>query len=289
MQLGVAFPQDTTALDPGAVRTFAQAAEAIGYDFIHGGEHILGADPTNRPGFSGPYTHKNIWREPFPLHGFLAACTTRITLGTSILVLPLRQTALVAKQAAEVDVLSGGRFRLGIGVGWNDVEFEALGVDVHTRGRRVEEQIALLRALWTQEVVDFHGKWHTISEAGINPLPVQRPIPIWFGGGAVEPALNRIARLGDGWIPPGRHGDTGPMVQRFKELVSEAGRDPSTIAISGRTNIGAGTPDDWLEAYRGWRDLGATHLAASNNGAGITSIDQHIDVLRRFMGTVKDA
>ena len=289
MELGVAFPQDSTMLDPGATRDFAQAVESMGYSFIHGGEHILGADPTNRPGFSGPYTHKNIWREPFPLHGFLAACTSRITLGTSILVLPLRQTALVAKQAAEVDVLSGGRFRLGIGVGWNEVEFEALGMGVHTRGKRSEEQIEVLRALWTQEVVTFHGKWHTISEAGINPLPVQRPIPIWFGGGSVESALRRIARLGDGWIPPGRHGETGPMVQRFKELLREAGRDPAAVAISGRVNIGGQTPEQWREACKGWQSIGATHLGASTNGAGVTSPGGHIDLLRRFIEEVRKA
>lgn len=287
MQLGAAFPQDKTMLDPGAVRAYAQAVEAMGYGFIHGGEHVLGVDTTNRPDWTGPYDVHNVWREPFALHGFLAACTSRVTLGTSVLVLPLRQTALVAKQAAEVDVLSNGRFRLGIGVGWNEVEFEAMGMDVHTRGRRMEEQIEVLRALWIQETVSFQGKWHTISEAGINPLPVQRPIPIWFGGGSVDTALKRIARLGDGWIPPGRHGETGPMVSRFHELLREAGRDPSSVAIAGRHNVAGGTPDDWVEAYNGWQTVGATHLSASTNGAGVTTAEQHIEALRKFMDTVR--
>lgn len=287
MQLGVAFPQDKTLLDPGAVREYAQAVESMGYDFIHGGEHVLGADTTNRPDWSGPYDIHNVWREPFALHGFLAACTSRVTLGTSILVLPLRQTALVAKQAAEVDVLSNGRFRLGIGVGWNEMEFEAMGMDVRTRGKRTEEQIEVLRALWTEESVSFKGTWHTISDAGINPLPVQRPIPIWFGGGGVDSALRRIARLGDGWIPPGRHGDSEPMISRFRELALDAGRDPSAIAIAGRHNIAGGTPDDWTAACKGWQAIGASHLSASTNGAGIDSADKHVEILRKFIETVR--
>jgi probable F420-dependent oxidoreductase len=287
MQLGTAFPQDKTALDPGAVKTYAQAVEAMGYTFIHGGEHVLGADTTNRPDWTGPYNVHNVWREPFPLFGFLTACTSTITLGTSILVLPLRQTPLVAKQAAEVDVLSGGRFRLGVGIGWNDVEFEAMGMDVHTRGRRSEEQVELLRALWTQEVVDFKGKWHRVDQAGINPMPVQRPIPIWFGGGEADVALKRIARLGDGWIPPGRPGpETEAMVARFRQYVRDAGRDPSSISLSGRANVAGATPDQWVEMYKGWETLGATHMAVSTNGAGVTSIDQHIEFLRRFKEAV---
>jgi probable F420-dependent oxidoreductase len=286
MQLGVAFPQDTTMLDPGAVREYAQAVEAMGYDFVHGGEHVLGADTTNRPDWSGPYDIHNVWREPFALHGFLAACTSRVTLGTSILVLPLRQTALVAKQAAEVDVLSNGRFRLGIGVGWNEIEFEAMGMDARTRGKRTEEQIEVLRALWTQESVSFRGTWHTISDAGINPLPVQRPIPIWFGGGGVDTALRRVARLGDGWIPPGRHGDTGPIIEKFRGYLKESSRDASKVAIAGRHNIAGCTPDDWVAAYQGWRAIGATHLSASTNGAGVETADDHIATLRRFMETV---
>jgi len=283
MQLGAAFPQDHTMLDPGAVRAYAQAVEAMGYSYIHGGEHVLGVDRTNRPDWTGPYDVHNVWREPFALHGFLAACTSTLTLGTSVLVLPLRRTALVAKQAAEVDVLSGGRFRLGVGVGWNEVEYEAMGMDARSRGRRVEEQVEVLRALWTQETVTYYGKWHTISEAGINPLPVQRPIPIWFGGGGVDAALRRIARLGDGWIPPGRHGETGPMVGKFRGYLHEAGRDPASVAIAGRVNVAGGTPDQWIEAYQGWKAVGATHLAASTNGAGVTNADQHIEALRRFM------
>ncbi|HLE81312.1 MAG TPA: LLM class F420-dependent oxidoreductase, partial [Dehalococcoidia bacterium] len=194
MQLGVVFPQTEIGADPGGVRNYVQAVEQMGYAHLAIYDHVLGADPTNRPDWRGPYTSKTLFHEPMVLFGYLAALTQRLELVTSIIILPQRQTALVAKQAAEIDVLAQGRFRFGVGIGWNQVEYEALGEDFHNRGRRMEEQIAVLRALWTQEVVTFEGKWHRITEAGINPLPVQRPIPIWMGGGA-EPVLQRIARL----------------------------------------------------------------------------------------------
>src|SRR5216110_1916665 len=181
MQYGVVFPQIEFGNDVQAIKDYAQTAEGLGYDYLLVYDHVLGAHPTREPRLTGPYTHEHPFHEPMVLFGFLAAVTRRLQLTTGVIILPQRQTALVAKQAAEVDVLSGGRLRLGIGVGWNPVEYEALGQDFHNRGRRCEEQITVLRALWTQEVVNFKGQWHQISHAGLNPLPVQRPIPIWIG------------------------------------------------------------------------------------------------------------
>ena len=286
MQLGTSFPQDATMSSPAAVRDFVQAVEGMGFDYLTGGEHVLGADITNRPGWTGPYTHKNVWREPFVLLGYVAGVTQHLKLGTSVLVLPQRQTAVVAKQAAEVDVLSNGRFFLGVGVGWSEVEFEALDQDFHNRGRRVEEQVAVLRALWTQEVVTFDGKWHHIIEAGINPRPMQRPIPIWMGGDA-EPVLRRIGRLADGWFPDGRSAsDMALLLDRVRGYAREAGRDPAGISVGARMGLASGTPEDWAKTHAAWGALGATHFGVSNSNAGSTSVDQHIAALRRFKEAV---
>ncbi len=202
MKVGVVFPQTEIGNDPIAIRDYAQAVEEMGYDHILVYDHVLGASTVNRPNWSGPYTDKTPFHEIFVLLGYLAGLTRTVGLVTGVVILPQRQAALVAKQAAEVDVLSGGRMRVGVGIGWNYVEYEALDEDFHTRGARVDEQVAVMRALWTQPVVRFKGKWHHISEAGINPLPIQQPIPVWFGGHS-EPMLKRVARLGDGWFPLG--------------------------------------------------------------------------------------
>ena len=282
MHIGVVFPQTEIGPDPVAVRDYAQAVEDMGYSHILAYDHVLGASREARPDWRGPYDNKSLFHEPFVLFGYLAGVTSRIELVTGIIILPQRQTALVAKQAAAVDVLSGGRLRLGIGIGWNQVEYEALGEDFHTRGRRVEEQVALMRALWTDDVVTFQGRWHTVTAAGINPLPVQRPIPLWMGGGA-EPVIRRIARMADGWFPQFRPDDRGrETLQRLHDYAREAGRDPGGIGIEGRTSIGGGSPDDWAAEVEAWRALGATHLGVNTMGAGLTSPADHIDALRRF-------
>ncbi len=282
MKTGVVFPQTEIGSDPAAVRDYAQAAEDLGYSHILAYDHVLGASREARPDFRGPYDNNSLFHEPFVLFGYLAGVTCAIELVTGIIILPQRQTALVAKQAAAVDVLSGGRLRLGVGIGWNEVEYEALGEDFHTRGRRVEEQAALMRALWTDEVVTFQGRWHTVTAAGINPMPVQRPIPLWMGGGA-EPVIRRIARLADGWFPQFRPDDRGrETLQRLHDYAREAGRDPGEIGIEGRTSIGGGTADDWAREVEAWRQLGATHLGVNTMGAGLSSPADHIDALRRF-------
>ena len=287
MRVGVTLPQTEMNNDPGSLREYAQAIEGLGYDHIQSLDHVLGANSASRPGWQGPYDHADLIHEPFVLFGYLAALTQTVELVTTIIILPQRQTALVAKQAAAIDVLSGGRMRLGIGIGWNDVEFEALGEDFHDRGRRSEEQIEVLRALWTQDLVTYQGRWHTITDAGINPLPVQRPIPIWIGGGA-DATLRRIARLGDGWFPQFRPDEEGrSMLGRLREYTREAGRDPDDIGIDGPIRIAGRSQEEWVLDAEGWRDLGATHLSVNTRNAGLSFPDGHIDAIRRFMDSAR--
>ena len=294
MQVGVIFPQTEIGADPGAIREYAQAAEDLGFAHIFIADHVLGADPQfhDHPSLAA-YTHHSVVHEPMTLMGYLAAITKKVGLVTGILILPQRQTVLVAKQAAEVDVLSGGRLRLGIGVGWNQVEFEALGEDFHNRGRRSAEQIAVLRALWTQQVVDFHGRWHDITHAGLNPLPVQRPIPIWLGGGSsrdprlTEVVLRRIGRLADGWCPNISPDEAGrAIVQRVRGYAAEAGRDPAALGLDGRLRTGGKQPEDWVDEAKEWEELGATHISIETRRAGLNSAQEHIDAIRRFKEAV---
>ena len=286
MRTGVVFPQTEIGDDPVLVRDFAQTAEGLGYHHLLVFDHVLGADRTHRPDWRGPYDSADAFHEPFVLFGYLAGLTKRIELVTGVLVLPQRQTALVAKQAAEVDVLSGGRLRLGVGVGWNDVEYQALGEDFHTRGRRIEEQIALLRALWTEPVVGFTGRWHQVPEAGINPLPVQRPIPVWLGGQA-EPVLRRIGAMGDGWFPQMRPDQRArDMLERLRRYVSDAGRDPTRIGVEPRVEIRYGDPAQWPALIEGWRKLGATHVGVSTRGLGLTGAE-HVAAIERLHRELK--
>jgi probable F420-dependent oxidoreductase len=282
MQLGVVFPQTEIQTDPGAIRAYAEAAEGLGYRHMLAFDHVLGADPAGHPGWSGRYSHRHMFHEPFVLFGFLAAVTKAIEFATSVLILGQRQTALVAKQAAEVDVLTGGRLRLGIGTGWNAVEYEALDMEFHDRGARSEEQIELMRALWTQEVVDFEGKWHKVTAAGINPLPVQRPIPVWIGGWA-EPVIRRAARIADGLILASRDNPeqrAGP-IQRMREYAREAGRDPDTLGLDCRANLADGMDGALAQAAQ-WQELGATHLSFNSMDSGLARPDDHIDAIRQF-------
>ncbi|MCY4450195.1 MAG: LLM class F420-dependent oxidoreductase [Chloroflexi bacterium] len=283
MQLGVVFPQNEIGEDPGAVRAFAEAAEGLGYAHLIFYDHVLGADTNRRPDWQGPYSHKDVFHEPMVTFGYLAALTSRIELVTAVIILPQRQTALLAKQAAQVDVLSGGRLRLGVGIGWNDVEYEALNENFHDRGKRSEEQVELLRALWTNETVDFQGRWHSIPGAGIRPLPVQRPIPIWFGGGRSDGVLRRIARLGDGWFPQLQADEQGrERVAAFRNFVAEAGRSQDDVGVDARVAVSRGGIDGALRDSEAWQRMGATHISFNTLRAGLTSADEHIDALRRF-------
>jgi probable F420-dependent oxidoreductase len=273
------------------VRDFVQAAEGIGYEHVIVFDHVLGADTAHHQGWQGPYTKYDMFHEPFVLYGYLAAVTQRIELVTAVIILGQRQTALVAKQAAEVDVLSGGRLRLGVGIGWNAVEYEALGENFHNRGKRSEEQIAVMRALWTQEAVDFHGRWHHISHAGLNPLPVQRPIPLWLGGGrpGVEAVIERIGRLADGWFPQFAPDDEGrATLERMRGYARAAGRDPATIGIEGRISMANSTPDIWAQQAEDWGALGSTHLSVNTMRAGLQTPDAHIAAIEKFFTSVRN-
>ena len=284
MRLGATFPQTEIGSDPVAVRDFAQAVEAAGYDFLLAYDHVLGADPTKHE-LTGPYTQRSMFHEPFVLFGYLAGLTQRIDLVTGIIILPQRQTALVAKQAAEVDVLSGGRLILGVGIGWNQVEYEALGADFRTRGRRSEEQVQLLRRLWDEELVTFEGEFDTVRDAGILPRP-ERHIPIWFGGAAAN-VLRRVGAYGDGWLPLGRGtpqeavAEALSRFERISEHAREAGRDPDAIALVGRAQIGPPLAEQVADA-RAWEDAGATHLTLNTMNAGLQTPQQHIDAVAAF-------
>jgi probable F420-dependent oxidoreductase len=290
MKVGAVFPQLEIGTDPDAIATYARSVEELGYDHLVIFDHVLGADASRPGGWTGAYDHRSMFHEPFVLYGYLAAITRRLKLATAVIVLPQRQAALVAKQAAEVDVLSSGRLVLGVGIGWNEVEYEALGLRFTDRGKRIEEQIAVLRALWTQEIVDFTGRWHRIDRAGLNPPPMQRPIPIWMGGGwdrrerkIVEPALRRIARIADGWfthLPPNEDGRAGMEV--FRRLVQEAGRDPGAVPVEGRIAAARSGADEWKRGIEAFRDMGMTSVEITTMGAGYRSLDEHLEAVRQF-------
>jgi probable F420-dependent oxidoreductase len=285
MHIGAVFPQTEIGADPGGVRAFAEAVQELGFDHLHAYDHVLGAERASHPGFSGPYDSESMFHEILVVFGFIAAVVPQLELVTGIVIAPQRQTALLAKQAAEVDILTGGNFRLGLGLGWNAVEYEALGMNFHDRGRRLDEQIELMRRLWTEPVVTFEGQWHRITAAGLKPLPVQRPIPIWIGGYA-ERALHRAARLADGYFP--RTANTPPPeVERVRELVREQGRDPESFGIDARVSVGEGTPDDWRRAADAWREAGASHLTLVTMGGGLAGPDAHAARLEEALAALR--
>ncbi|HLF27549.1 MAG TPA: LLM class F420-dependent oxidoreductase [Anaerolineae bacterium] len=268
-------------MDPVAIRDYAQTAEGLGFAHIEAYDHVLGANPDRPGGWKGPYTHESTFLEPFVLFSYMAGFTRKAVFATGVLILPQRQTALVAKQAATLDVLSGGRLRLGVGLGWNAVEYVALNQDFHTRGRRIEEQIALLRQLWTQPLVNFTGRWHTIPDAGIKPLPIQRPIPIWFGGHD-ERVLRRVARLADGWMPNRPVETVRPLLEQLDGFLAEAGRSHADLSLGCRISFGDGNPDKWSALLRDWQALGMTHTALNTMGSGFTTPAEHLKAIRMF-------
>lgn len=282
MQIGVVYPQTEVEADPAWIRRYAQMAESLGYRHVLAYEHVLGVDPKRPGGFEGFYTIDDPFLSPFVLFAYMAGATSRIGFVTGVLVAPLRQTALVAKQAATLDVLSGGRLRLGIGVGWNAPEFEALGQDFQTRGRRIEEQVEVLRLLWTQPVVHFEGRWHRLAYVGLNPMPRQRPIPIWFGGHA-DVVLRRTARLGEGWLPSYRTAeDARPSIERLRRYWREAGRDPASMGLEGRLRYGGGERRELLAQVEAWKEAGATHLSLNTMRSGLADPGDHLEAMRTF-------
>lgn len=294
MKLGVTFPQNIIGGDPVIVRDFAQTAEGLGYSHLVAYDHVLGINPEAYPDWRGPYTSKDLFHDPFTLFSYIAGITERIELSPQIVILPQRQAILVAKQSASLDVLSGGRLRLGIGVGWNKVEYIALGENFHNRGKRSEEQIAVMRALWAKPHVVFEGKYHTIPNAGINPLP-ERPPAVWIGGGA-DATYDRIGRIGDGWlniyVAPDQ---VQPALDKIRSSAEKAGRNPAEIGLDSWVGMGRGSAKDWRAEIETWRKLGATHITMStifNRGhihriAG-TDVKTHLQALETYMQAVGD-
>jgi probable F420-dependent oxidoreductase len=285
MHIGVVFPQTEIGGDVGAVRAYALRVAELGYRHVLAYDHVVGADPAVHTGWDGPYDVTTTFHEPFVLFGYMAAIT-ELEMVTGIIILPQRQTVLVAKQAAEVDLLTRGRFRLGIGLGWNRVEYEALGQDFTARGRRVEEQVDLLRRLWTERSVTYEGSFDRVTAAGLAPLPVQRPIPVWFGAQS-ERAYRRAGRLADGWFPqvrPGPELDEARLV--VEQAAVEAGRDPALLGMEGRVSW-RDSQEKLAEHAATWRDAGASHIAVNTMGSGLRTVDDHLAALEAAAEVLK--
>jgi probable F420-dependent oxidoreductase len=317
MRLGSSFPITDLGTDAGVIKSYAQGLEDIGYHEIYLGEHVLGFDhdahrnwkpynPTVRASAGALYDYRFPFLEPLVTFGFLAGVTRTLRLASYVMVLGMRQAVLVAKQAAIADVLSGGRITLGVGSGWNDLEYQAMSVDFASRGKRVEEQIAVMRALWTEDVVRFHGTWHTIDAAGINPLPVQRPIPIWIGG-VSAPATIRAARIAEGWVPNRMFESSNlsswgeSALTLFRSSAREAGRDPQTLSLVGSVTVGTRMAEEVVEELEQWHGIGATHVnvrtaayppTAPGRGAGRQppgpDVDEHLAVLSEIFAAWRD-
>jgi probable F420-dependent oxidoreductase len=286
VQIGVTFPQLEIGADAGGVKAYAQAVEGMGYTHLLAYDHVLGANPDGWPGWKGPYNYQSLFHELFAVFGYIAGVAPKLGLVTGVIILPQRQTALVAKQAIEIDLLTGGNFRLGVGIGWNYVEYEGLAKDFKNRARRFEEQIALIRELTTKPLVEFNGQYEQIHAAGLNPLPIQRPLPIWIGAEA-EPALKRAAEIGDGFFPLGSPaGGWPPVLEKMKAWRTAVGKDWSTYGIEAGVNVAQGTPDDWARQVAEWRALGATHLTFNAMYGNLGGPDGHIRRLEEARAAV---
>ncbi|MDP6829963.1 MAG: LLM class F420-dependent oxidoreductase [Alphaproteobacteria bacterium] len=288
MDFGISFPQTQIGNDPAVIRNFVTTAEELGFQRLTLVDHILGAKEARDAPWAVHYTIEYGFHEPMTLFAWIAGFTEKIQLVTANVVLPQRQTELVAKQAAEIDILTGGRMVLGIGVGWSKSEFEALGMNFANRGDRIEEQVDLLRRLWTDELVDFKGQWHEMSDMGMNPLPIQRPIPIWFGAMA-DVAIRRAARIGDGWLMSPRTKPDDVMKQKievFHQAARAVGRDPAELGIDATVFAEDRGPNEWLSEAAAWREMGATSVTFRTSESGFTHIDQHLDAMRKLADAV---
>ncbi|SEO85058.1 LLM class F420-dependent oxidoreductase [Trujillonella endophytica] len=291
VRVGVAYPQDELGGDPDALRRFGVAVEELGYDHLLMFDHVVGAvhAPRDLPMPPRMYTERDPFHDPLTAFAHLAALTRRIELVTGVLVLPQRQTVLLARQAADVDLLSGGRLRLGVGVGYNPVEYHAMGADWSARGRRIAEQIPYLRQLWTGEALTFTGEFDQIDRAALNPPPAGRSIPIWYGGSS-EAAFRRAAELADGFVFGYAFRDTAVgQWQRVQELLRDAGRSPA-----GFRGVFVLLPDerggDWatrtVEALPRLRDAGATDVTVTSARQGLTTVAEHVDHIARLKARV---
>jgi probable F420-dependent oxidoreductase len=296
MQLGALVPFGDTGGDPSLVRDFALSLEAMGYDFLEAPDHVLGSNPGPAAADPRAVVADSLYHDPFVLLGFLAAATTKLAFSTGVLIVAQRQTALVAKQAACLDVLSGGRFRLGIGVGWNPVEFTGLNENFHNRGRRSEEQAQVMQALWAQQYVTFKGKYHTLEDAGINPRPASGKLPLWYGGHH-EHTLPRIAKWGDGWMPNAYPPDQSALdiFAELRRLTEQAGRDPEAVGIEVWVSCGESTEADWRKEIAFWKQAGVSHICLTTTFnrrhhhriAGKTASD-HLAAAKRYRDAVGD-
>lgn len=277
MKLGVVFPQTEIGDDADTIARFATTAEDLGYDHIIVYDHVIGAGTASRPDWNGPYTSESMFHEPFVLYGYLGALTKKLELVTAVIILPQRQTVLLAKQAASLDVLTKGRLRLGIGTGWNQVEYEALGESFSNRGVRSEEQIDVLRKLWSDPVMSYDGRWHKITEAGLNPLP-KRQIPIWLGGMAPQ-VIDRVARIADGWFPF-FNPNLSEQLEQLRVIARRNGRDPDDIGIEVMTPLGDAS-EKQLDQLKKLRDMGVTHSSVVTMNVGLKQ-EQHIDAIKRY-------
>ena len=279
MQLGAVLPHNEIGTDPGAITAYLRGLEDLGVTNLLVYDHVLGADPERPGGFKGAYDKDVAFHEPLTFFAFVAGVTTSLEMVSCVMILPQRQTVLVAKQAAEVDLLTEGRFRLGVGIGWNPVEYQALNMSFSDRGVRSEEQIEVMRKLWTERSVTFEGRHHLVEGAGIAPLPVQQPIPVWIGGQSPR-AYERMGRLADGWFPQVA---PGPKLDEARGIVDQAaidaGRDPSSLGMEGRVNWSDSGAETVGHHAAKWQASGATHITLNTMGAGLASVDDHIDAL----------
>lgn len=286
-RVGVIFPQLEIEADAVAIKDFAQAIEALGFSHLVAYDHVVGADIRHRPDWQGPYTHESAFHEPMILFAYLAGLTQRLFFSTGVIVLPQRQTVLFGKQAANLDIVSGGRLRLAVGIGWNQIEYEALGMSFEHRGAMLDDQVRVLRRLWTEPVLTEHGPFHDISEAGINPLPLQRPIPLWIGGVSAA-AIRRAAQTGDGWLPSFPAHQAARQVDQFREALLQAGRAPDSANLENIIFLGTtlGGPlrdiEDAVEDVMAWHDAGAGGVAIHTMGMGLKGSAEHVRLLRRI-------
>ena len=288
MQIGAVFPHNEIGNDPGAIKVFAQGVEDLGISHLLIYDHVLGADPDREGGFRGPYDKDVAFHEPFTTFAFIAAVTERLEMITTVMILPQRQTVLAAKQAAEVALLSNNRFRLGVGVGWNEVEYVGLNETFNNRGRRQAEQVEVMRKLWSEDSLDYTGDFHRIDKASINPRPSQQ-IPIWFGGSA--PALlDRVARLGDGWIPlMGANEKAQACIDTIKATREAAGLSFDNFGIQAQAQYAGGSPERWQKHAQAWKDMCCTHIAIATHNAGPTDVDGHLSRIREYQEAVADS
>ena len=285
MKLGLSFPQTEIGTDPSKIKDFIQSAEDLGYDFITFVDHVLGEEAPRGASFAGNYTRDFMFHEVMVLMGYAAAVTNRIGLGTAVMILPQRQAVLVAKQAAEVDLLSGGRLRLGVGLGWNKVEYDGLGMPFGNRAKRFSEQIDVMRELWSQRVVEYRGDFHNFDSAGINPEPIQRPIPVWIGA-MKEVAVRRAARVGDGWFmyPRQDPGDeVHAMISTYRQAAAEAGREPDSLGVNATVfaNQGSG-PDEWRSIMEKWERMGVNELTFRTAESDLENLEAHMNAIKKM-------